>query len=404
MAGSIFSEWKNAWDNNAHRSIEFSTLSVNTALGAVGQETSFIDIPNYGSPIFAIRLRLNGNMTTDANTVRFATNIPGRAFDIRIYKPDGRPLIYLSANGGVRVHSIAAAVNDTISPGDPVMFGELFSGKAMESVDRISGRLGPQTGNGSVYCDIIVPCYIPQDAGTHKLQLRNATFTWAAATGTVYATNPGNVPAVSTWTLELIEEMLPVGATMSYFGCTNPQTIGLVVGDNYLGQYLNRGQLLKALVLQSALPSNMDDLRLTQDANQILDTEFEDAVSLTTCLHICGFNDCYNGAAYGSDEFTAAAIIYRPHRNVVVVQPGDLYVTEATQLHCSLLTAAQNMRMLQIQLMDLPRVAQRTEVISTQAAPSTPVVAVNPNPNTGAGGVGTVGGRKTTLLGNIFSR
>jgi len=91
MAGSLFSEWKQVWNNNAHRSVEFLTLSVNTQLGAVGQETAMIDIPNLGNPIFAIRLRLHGNFTTNANTVRLATNIIGRAFDVRIYKPDGKP-------------------------------------------------------------------------------------------------------------------------------------------------------------------------------------------------------------------------------------------------------------------------------------------------------------------------
>ena len=315
MAGSLFSEWKQAWENNAHRSIEWNTISINTGLGAVGQETGYLDIPNFGNPIFGIRLRVQGNFTTDANAVRLATNLPGRAFDVRIYKPDGKPLIYLSGNGGVRVHTLAPGANDTISPGDIVMYAEHFLGRNMAKVDRASGRLGPQTANGDVYFEIFIPVYIPADAGTHKIQIRNNQFTWAAATGTVYAANPANVPAVSTWTMELIEECLPVGTTMSYFGVTNPQTVALAVGDNYLNQFLNRGQLVKAVLIQSALPANVDDIRLTQDAIQIIDTEFEDLVSLTQQI----FDTDYamvGGSNYGYEEFAGgAAIIHSAHRN-----------------------------------------------------------------------------------------
>jgi len=396
MAGSLFSEWKQVWNNNAHRSVEFLTLSVNTQLGAVGQETSMIDIPNLGNPIFGIRMRLQGNMTTDANTVRLATNIIGRAFDVRIYKPDGKPLIYLGANGGVRVHTIAPGVNDTISPGDICMYSELFLERQLAKMDRASGRLGPQTGNGNVYVDILIPCYIPADAGTHRLQLRNSSFTWAAGTGTIYAANPANVPAVSTWTLELIEECLPMGATMTYFGVTNPQTIQANVGDNYWGQYLNRGQMIKAILLQSALPANTDDLRLTHEGNQIVDTEFEDQVALTTALFNCDFN-MVGGSNYGLEEFGAgAAIIHAPHRNVAIIMPGDLIVSDSTQLHYECNTALQNVRVMQFQVMELPRAATRPEILSTQPAKSTPVVAVtestagSPQVNQGAGILGNL--------------
>lgn len=391
MAGNIFSEWKQAWYNNAHRLIEWNTISVNTQLGAVGQETGFIDIPNFGNPIFGITLRLNGNFTTNANNVALATNVPGRAFDVRIYKPDGKPLVYLTANGGVRVHTIAPAGNDTISPGDPVMYSELFCGHDMAKVDRVSGRLGPQNANGSVYCNIFIPVYIPADAGTHKLQLRNSQFTWAAGTGTIYAANPANVPAVSTWTLEMIEHCLPVGTTMSYFGVTNPQTIGLVVGDNYMGQFLNRGQLVKALLIQSALPANLDDIRMTQDAIQIVDTEFEDLEALTEAMFDTDFATD-RAQAYGIEEFAAgAAIVHSPHRNVGVVLPGDLMITDNTQLHITCNTAAQNIRLMQFMLIDLPRTASRPEVVSTQPAPSSPVVAVGSKP-IGPGATSRVGG------------
>jgi len=308
-------------------------------------------------------------------------------------------LLYLGANGGVRVHTIAPGGNDTISPGDVVMYNELFLGRQSAKMDRASGRLGPQTANGDVYCDIVIPVYIPADAGVHRIQLRNSTFTWAAATGTIYAANPANVPAVSTWTLELIEECLPVGASMSYFGVQNPQTIAANVGDNYWGQYLNRGTMLKAILLQSALPANTDDLRLTHEGNQIVDTEFEDQVALTTALFDCDFN-MVGGSNYGLEEFGAgAAIIHSPHRNVAVIMPGDLIVSDSTQLHYEVNTAAQNVRLMQFQLMDLPRQATRPEVMSTQPAPSSPVVAVSertagPQPRMVGGG----------LLGSLLQR
>lgn len=400
MAGSIFSEWQQAWNNNAHRSIEFNTLSVNTELGVVGQETSYITIPNYGNPIFGLRLRLHGNFTTNANTVRLATNIPGRAFSVRIYKPDGKPLLYLSGNGGVRVHTLAPGVNDTIAPGDVVVHQELFLGKAVAKTDRASGRLGPQTGNGDVYCDIFIPIFISADSGPHKLQLRNENFTWGAA-GSIYATNPANVPTVSTWTLELIEECLPCGASMSYVGCTNPQSISVAVGDNYLNQFLNRGQLVKAIAVQSALPANLEDIRLTQDAIQIVDTEFDDLVALTSNLFDCDFNSV-GGSDYGLEEFGAgAAIVHSPHRNVAVIMPGDLMITDTTQLHIEVRTALQNIRMMQYMLMDLPREAARPEVISTQPAPSSPVVAV-PGAPIGPASIPRVGGGG--LFGGFLDR
>jgi len=383
MAGSIVSEWRNAWFNNPHRVIEFNTLSVNNTLAAVGQETGMIDIPQIGQPIFAIRLRLNGNFTTDANAVRLATNVPGRAFDVRIFKPDGKALIWLQANGGVRLHTIAPAGNDTISPGDVVMFSELFVGKAMAHQDRVSGRLGPQTANGDVYCDIVIPCYIPADAGTHKLQLRNATFTWAAGTGTIYAANPANVPAVSTWTLELIEECLPAGATMSYFGVTNPQSIALAVGDNFIQQNLNRGKLLKMLIIQTPLPANTDDIVFAHNNADIIDTEMEDLISQTGFLFDTDFADV-SGQAYGLEEFAAgAAIVHSPHRNVAVILPGDLVINDTTRLKMSIDTAAQTIRMIQCSLEELPRVATTPEIVSSQPAPATPVVAVAQNPVTG---------------------
>ena len=400
MAGSLFSEWKQAWANNAHRSIEWNTISINNQLGAVGQETGFIDIPNFGNPIFGIRLRVHGNITTDANTVRLATNLPGRAFDVRVFKPDGKPLVYLSGNGGIRVHTIAPAANDVFSPGDVLMYGEAFVGKAMAKVDRASGRLGPQTGNGDLYFEIFIPIFIPADAGTHKIQIRNSEFTWGAA-GTVYATDPANVPVVSTWTMEFLEECLPIGTTMSYFGVTNPQTIGLVVGDNYLNQYLNRGQLVKAIMIQSALPANTDDIRLQQDAIQIVDTEFEDLVALTSQLFDCDYN-AIGGNDYGIEEFGGgAAIIHSAHRNVATILPGDLVITDSTTLHMEIDTAAQNIRVLQFMLMDLPRQASRPEVISTQPAPSSPVVAVGNSP-IGPTAQSTVGGGG--ILGSFINR
>ena len=399
MAGTIFNEWRQAWFNNSHKTKEFNTLDITTY--AANQETGFIDIPNFGQPIWGLRLRYTGTLTTNGNDVRLATNLPGRAADVRIYKPDGRPLIYLAGNGGVRVNSAAPAstTNDLVSPGDVVMFSEPFIGTANADNDKASGRLGPQTGTGTMSFDVFVPCYIPADAGTHKLQIRNI-LTWANTTGTVYAANPAKVTA-SNWTLEIIEECLPAGATMTYFGCTNPMTIGLVVGDNYISSQLNRGMVLKALIMQSALPANLGDLRFEQDTVSILDTEMDDAIAHTHSIFTYMDYDRFR-PEYGQEEFGAgAAIIHSGHNNVVIIQPGDLLINEKTNLILELATAIQNLRVLQLTLIDLPRTATTPEVVSTQPGPSTPVVAVRPGnnnapvqrqPNVGGGLLGGLGG------------
>lgn len=375
-AGTIFNEWRQAWLNNAHKTKEFNTLDITTY--AANQETGFIDIPNFGQPIWGIRLRYTGTLTTNGNDVRLATNLPGRAADVRIYKPDGRPLIYLAGNGGVRVNSVAPSVgtNDIVSPGDVVMFAEPFVGTILADNDKASGRLGPQTTTGVLTFDIFVPCYIPADAGTHKLQIRN-NFTWVNTTGTVFAANMAKVTA-SNWTLEMIEECLPQGATMTYFGCTNPMTLGLVIGDNYVSSQLNRGMVLKSLIMQSALPANLGDLRFEQDTVSIMDTEYDDALAHTNSIfNYMDFNKFR--PEYGLEEFGAgAAIVHSGHCNTVIIQPGDLLINEKTNLILELATAPQNLRILQVTLIDLPRTATTPEVVSTQPGPSTPVVAVKP--------------------------
>ena len=403
MAGTIYNEWRQAWFNNSHKTKEFSTIDVTT--WTANQESGYIDIPNFGQPIFALRLRLTGTITTNGNDVRMATNLPGRMFDCRIFQPSGRPLVYLAGSGGVRVNSVAPSVgtNDLISPGDILLYGEPFLGTAIADMDRTSGRLGPQTGSGTFSFDVIIPCYIPQDAGTHKLQVR-MNMTCVNTTGSIYAANPAKVTAAA-WTMELIEECLPVGATCTYFGCTNPMTVGIVIGDNYISSQLSRGMILKSLVIQSALPANVNDIRFEQDTVSIVDTEYDDLVDETIAIFdYLDFNR-YN-ASYGIEEFGGgAAIVHSGSKNTVIIQPGDLLINEKTNLIVELATAPQNLRILQIVLIDLPRTATTPEIMSTQAAPASPVVAVRPGNQPSAPlPIRNVGGASPGLLGRLFTQ
>jgi hypothetical protein len=377
MPGSLYNEWRQCYFNNTRKSFEFANIGVNAQLGAPGAESEQIDIPNKGQPIFGIRLRLNAVMTTTGNAVGFATNIPARAFDIKIIRPDGKFLINLSANGGVSVHTAGWAVNDVIQPGDIRMYAEPFIGKAIDKNDHISGRLGLQTaGPLPVPCfDLLIPCFIPADSGTHKIQLRCNQFTFLAGVGgTIAVANPVNL-TVCNFQLELIEECLPVGTNMSYFECTGPQTVGLVVGDNNIGNRLNRNKILKSLIIQSALPANMDQVDFLQNGNPIINTEFEDAVSGT----IDQFPDMGifdTGLNYGLDVYTVLPILRAPFKNVMIVEPGDLLVTDATELNILLNAAVQNIRIMQLTLATLTRRAVPEEVQGIQPAPASPVVAI----------------------------
>ena len=372
---TIFRKWQEQYDKTACRLIEVNTIAY--PLNAIATDTELMTLPNFNSDMMMIRFRFNIVVTDDAVALlQFVTNLVARLFDIRIYSAEGKLQMNLGGNGGADV--IAGVHNFLIAPGDIRLHGEPFVGDAMQINDELSSMSTDGAGGArAAHCDVLLPYYHPAGEAPLKYQLtwRRSLQTAVGTGGDIFtAASLANLAAVDA-NVEVLVELVD-GAEMEKWKISNAQTVGLVIGDNFLDNRLNVGEYLEAMIMQSAAPANVGDVVFKNGDVEFYNTEFEDI------LGQCKGKYPIPMYKMNPDKWdlglAAPALIglMNGEYNSLILTPPRFQITTSTSFRVTVANAVQNIRLMQIVTAEVGRLATRPEVIST--APAQPVARAAP--------------------------
>lgn len=368
MVMSVVEQWKRNFYSQNRRVMEIDTITPGSG------DTELYTLPQFGFNTYALRMHFEGTVTDDTTgAVTLATNLMSRMMDIEIQTGEGSKFIKLNGNGGVQV--LTTAKNPTIDPGDVRLMGSPFlQWDELDRFDEASGNVTDGAGT-ALTCnfDIIVPIFIASGEAPHKYRFR-----WRLTTGTsgtIYATNGAKV-ASDSWTCQILAELLPPDAMIQKFGF-QAQSIGIVVGDNYIQSKLSKNVNIDTYVFHSPLPANLDDVNVDNGDAKIYDTEFDNLLDITGgkyghCEAMYGIFSSRNGGVAGIVQQIQGGFF-----NTLYLEMGQALITDALKFKVDLATASQTMRIGELSLVAPGRPATRAEQVTTmpQAPPAVEVVA-----------------------------